>query len=117
DIEKESAWIRAMVSDKSLKIVTVANVRPVKNLEDLILAASKVVVECPSCVFVVAGHLSDPKYHQKLLTMIQELGLESHFEFLGPVKEPRRWLDVFDIGVLTSSSEGFSNTLMEYLEA
>lgn len=117
DVVNECAAIRARITGKALKVVTVANVRPVKNLEDLILAAGHVVKECPSSLFLVAGHISDPAYHRSLMAMIRDLNLESHFEFIGPVKEPRHWLGNFDIGVLTSSSEGFSNTLMEYLEA
>ena len=47
--------------------------------------------------------------------LTSELGLEDHVRFLGSVADVTKPLSLFDVGVLTSQSEGFSNSLLEYM--
>lgn len=107
----------SLLGDGALKIVLVANVRPVKRIEDLIRAIGGLRDEGLSIRGYVVGHLSDEEYVSKLGKMLDELALNEHFHFIGPVREPRLLLKFFDIGVLVSESEGLSNTIMEYLDA
>jgi len=100
-----------------INIVLVANVRPVKRIDDLIKAAKLLRDrQCPVQYYVV-GNLLDEPYVASLFTQLHDYQLEDCFHFIGSVKEPRAGLSQFDIGVLTSESEGFSNSIMEYLDA
>lgn len=102
---------------KNINIILVANVRPVKRVEDLIRAASLVAEHGYHPQYYVVGHLQSDGYTDSLRALLRQHHLEGDFHFTGPVSEPRGALERFDIGVLTSASEGFSNTLMEYLDA
>jgi L-malate glycosyltransferase len=97
------------------KVLLVANIRPIKRLDDLVAAAA-LINDC-NIEFWIAGHLSDQPYFSAIKNAISELALEHRFHFLGPVPEPRALMGQFDIGVLCSESEGLSNTLIEYLGA
>ena len=99
------------------KIVVVANVRKIKNFEDLILAIYELKKDGINVCCTVLGNILEEDYYQHLQRLIKKHELELIFDFKGAIKEPRRYLNNFDIGVLTSHSEGFSNTIMEYLAA
>lgn len=102
---------------ENVNIILVANVRPVKRIEDLVRAASLIVDHGYHPRYYVVGHLQDDSYTDSIRNLLQQHFLEEDFHFTGPLAEPRGALGRFDIGVLTSASEGFSNTLMEYLDA
>lgn len=97
------------------RVILVANVRPVKGISDLIAAAS--ILDREDVHFFVIGHVSDKKYFKELEFTIKSNGLDACFHFVGPMAEPRIVLNNFDLGVLCSQSEGFSNTLLEYIDA
>jgi glycosyltransferase involved in cell wall biosynthesis len=99
---------------RRIKVVLVANVRPIKNIEQLIEAMS---LGATRYDVHVLGHISDERYRASLESSLDERGLRARFHFEGPVAEPRAILGDYDIGVLTSHSEGLSNTLIEYLDA
>lgn len=106
---------KLQATEGAFRVILVANVRPVKGISDLITAAS--IVGRDDVHFFVIGHISDKKYFGELEATIEKNRLDSNFHFFGPVDEPRSVLESFDIGVLCSRSEGFSNTLMEYIDA
>lgn len=106
---------KLQATDGKFRVILVANVRPVKGISDLIAAAS--MLGRDDVHFFVIGHISDKEYFKKLADSIKKNNLESNFHFLGQMDEPRSVLENFDIGVLCSRSEGFSNTLMEYIDA
>lgn len=117
-VEGLSDWMpERNVKTGIVKVVLVANVRPVKRVEDLIRAASYLHNGQNQIEYYVIGHLFDPVYYESMLMLLQHYNLGDVFHFIGPVAEPRAVLSRFDIGVLTSESEGFSNTIMEYLDA
>lgn len=101
----------------TVRIILVANVRPVKRIEDLVKAAAILNNGQNRIEYYLAGNLFDAAYHESILNLLRQFNLENSFYFLGPVSEPRAILTHFDIGVLTSESEGFSNALIEYLDA
>lgn len=105
------------VNSSTIKVVLVANVRPIKSIEDVIKACAQVFDAGMPVEFYIIGHLSDVSYHEALLNLARKLGIAHSVRFLGPISEPRAYLREFDIGVLSSQSEGLSNTLMEYLDA
>jgi len=104
-------------AEGTVNVVLVANIRPVKRIEDLIMAAKHLMDGQINVEYYLIGHLSDPGYCDSLIKLLHQYNLENRFHFIGTVSEPRLSLDRFDIGVLTSESEGLSNSIMEYLDA
>lgn len=92
----------------------VANLRPVKSIDVFIRAARLVTVAIPATHFVIVGD-GDQEEALKLLT--KELGIAGDVHFLGRRTDILPLLKTFDVGVLTSSSESFSNAIVEYLAA
>ncbi len=102
--------------DQHLKqtIVMVANLRPVKSIPTLIRAAAEVVKEFPQARFRIIGEGPD---RHGLQGQITEAGLHSNFEMPGSTSDVHAGIANATMGVLTSTSEGFSNSLLEYMRA
>lgn len=96
-----------------LKLVLVANIRPVKRMQDAIRALARLRETHPDSVLYIIGD-GDSGELEKLCA---RLGLTEHVRFLGPRRDVQALLPAFDIGLICSESEGFSNTLIEYLQA
>lgn len=94
------------------KIGMVANLRKVKGPEVFVNAAKIVAEKHPDVVFQLAGNTDD--YSRQL---IEESGVANRFELKGNLDNVPRFLSELDIAVLTSHSEGLSNTLLEYMAA
>jgi glycosyltransferase involved in cell wall biosynthesis len=102
--------------DQTIQICLIANLRPVKRIEDLVRAAALVLHSVPAAKFIVVGHAPDPDYGATLQALARELGVEHAVHFLGRIENPASVLVNSDIGVLTSESEGLSNAIMEYMK-
>lgn len=96
-----------------LKLVLVANIRPVKRMQDAICALGRLRKAHPDSVLYIIGDGDQAE----LAGLCSRLGLTDHVRFLGPRRDVPDLLPAFDIGLLCSESEGFSNTLIEYLQA
>ncbi|MGX1199783.1 glycosyltransferase [Marinobacter sp. MBR-105] len=93
--------------------VIVANIRPIKRLEDAVRALGALPGEIPALHLVIIGD-GDPK---ALKATSKELGVEGRVHFLGARRDVKECLTGLDIGLLCSDSEGFSNSLVEYMQA
>lgn len=94
----------------------VANLRPVKCIDQFIKAAREVKNVCSNAYFVVVGSCAGDGIEElKLRSLTKELGLEDCLLFLGERRDVYQLLPAFDVGVLTSCSESFSNSLVEYV--
>lgn len=91
-------------------ICTVANYRPVKNLGLLVEVAKELACKYPSAAFWLAG---DGPMRKDLEDAISKYGVEKIFHLLGYRKDVGSLLNCADIFVLSSHSEGFSNSAME----
>jgi glycosyltransferase involved in cell wall biosynthesis len=103
------------ISDpSSINICLVANIRRIKRIEDL-LVATRIVADAGRRLNVyVAGEIIDQEYRSELEDYVVQLGLKDIVHWTGTLADPRTLMQKCDIGVLTSTSEGFSNTLLEY---
>lgn len=99
-----------------IKFVTlVANLRhSVKNVPMLLRAAKIVLEKQPNTHFVVAG---EGELETELREMADELGVAENVHFLGRCTDVPALLAISDICVLTSTAEGFSNSIIEYMAA
>jgi glycosyltransferase involved in cell wall biosynthesis len=129
-IEKGNASPREMLAglnlptDGSRRFVTiVANMRahfpgpnPVglKDHPTFLRAAQRVHQAIPDAAFVIAG---EGELLEETRALAAELGLSSAVFFPGRCERVAELLSVSDVCVLSSSSEGFSNSILEYMAA
>ena len=95
-------------------VVMVANLRPVKAIPTLIDAAELVAREFPRVRFRIIGE--GPDRHE-LQALVAALRLQGNVEMPGSTDDVHSRIASATIGVLTSTSEGFSNSLLEYMRA
>jgi glycosyltransferase involved in cell wall biosynthesis len=88
-----------------------ARVVPVKDLEVLIRAAG-VVCQDHKASFIVAGEAQDQQYFNDCQRLVEGLGLNDRFKFLGHV-DSLAGLHQVDIFTLSSYSEGVPYALLE----
>lgn len=91
----------------------VANPRPIKDIPTFIKACSEVSRSHPETRFVIIGG-GDQNTIEELGQLAVELGLSGKIVFTGPIHNPIAYVRNFDVGCLSSLSEGLSNTLLEY---
>jgi glycosyltransferase involved in cell wall biosynthesis len=94
---------------------TVANLnRQVKRVDLFVKAAALVAGDRPDVRFVVVG---DGPLRPSLVDLARSLGLSGRIEFVGSVTDPADLIAEFDVGVICSDSEGFSNAILEFMVA
>lgn len=91
----------------------VATVRPIKDYGTLIRAAEIVLKTRPETWFLCVGE-QQPKYRTELEQLAGRLGVADRIVWYGPVDNPLALMPCFDVAVLSSRSESFSNTVLEY---
>jgi glycosyltransferase involved in cell wall biosynthesis len=91
----------------------VANLRPIKRIEDAIRALPRVRERVPRTKLHLVG-AGDPSPYRALA---ESLGVAEHVVFFGGRSDAEDLIADFDVGVLCSESEGFSNAIIEYLRA
>lgn len=103
-------------ADRPLRFVTiVANLRErVKNQEMFLRAARTVAGRVPDAAFIIAG---EGERTRLITSMAQAFGLTDRVFFLGRCLKVPELLAVSEVCVLTSDSEGFSNSILEYMAA
>lgn len=100
--------------DDAIVVGAVANLRPVKNIELLITTAAKLAEKDKRVHLVVVGEGPNREEYQRL---IDHLGLGDRIKLVGQRQDIETCLAGFDIAVLASQSESFSNSLIEYMAA
>lgn len=90
----------------------VANLKKLKGI-DYFLRAAKIISEKHKHVlFVIIGGEYDEKLYLK---MRDRIGLREIVLFLGIQEKVENYLNAFDIAVNSSLTEGFSNSILEYM--
>lgn len=92
------------------KIITVANLVPVKGIEILIKALHR--LQNPAIQLDVLGDARDP-YAEILKQLVQELKLQDQVSFLGKSTDVRHFLAQADLYVIPSKKEGMPMALVE----
>jgi glycosyltransferase involved in cell wall biosynthesis len=101
-------------ADDHVVIGNVANLRAIKGVPVFLEAAAMVSRTNPNCRFMQVG---EGELRESIEARIDELGLRSTFLLLGRRNDVPDLLSAFDVGVLTSHAEGFSNSILEYMAA
>ena len=114
DIDRFAGAAPPDTSRDPVRIGTVANLRPIKNLDLLIRAAAELIRRHPQVRFEIAG---EGEQRGELERLISQLNLGDRVRLLGAESDVPRFLGSLDIAVLCSRSEGMSNALLEYMAA
>lgn len=91
----------------------VASMSWVKDHETFLRAARLILDRKPKTKFVLIGRMV-PGRETTIYSLISSLHLESSIVWAGELLNPIPLMKLMDIGVLSSRSEGLSNTLIEY---
>ena len=96
-------------------VTIVANMRhEVKNHPMFLQAAALVHREVPEAVFVLAG---EGELVPQLQALTAELNIQQDTFFIGRCEDVATLLFVSNVCVLSSTAEGFSNSILEYMAA
>lgn len=108
--------ILAMLGLPERRLVTiVANLQhPVKDHPTFLRAAARVRAKVPDAAFVIAG---EGKLMSTLSELAAELNLKNDVFFIGRCEKVAELLFVSDVCALSSTAEGFSNSILEYMAA
>ncbi len=114
-VEQRLAFGKALdFPPDTINVGIVANLRPVKAIDVFIRAAEIVANRCPNTRFIVVGEGPE---RERLELLTAELGIAPLVRFLGKRLDVQEILGCLDIGVLSSNSESFSNSIVEYMAA
>lgn len=89
----------------------VANIRPVKRMQDLISAFAMVKQTVSQAQLIIVGDGDNTALHQQAAS----LGVVDSVQFAGAQKDVAKFITQFDVATLTSESEGLSNAIIEYM--
>jgi L-malate glycosyltransferase len=108
--------ILEMLALPERRLVTiVANLQhPVKDHPTFLRAAARVRAEVPDAAFVIAG---EGKLMPGLRELTARLGMERDVFFVGRCEKVAELLSVSAVCALSSTAEGFSNSILEYMAA
>jgi glycosyltransferase involved in cell wall biosynthesis len=99
----------------------VANLKPIKRIDVLIGAFAIALKECPTARLLIVGGDGLSCEGGSMLVQLErqadDLGIRDHIVFAGRVGDPAPYINRFSVAVLCSESEGFSNALVEYMQA
>jgi len=96
-------------------VTIVANMRlPVKDHAMFLRMAQRVSDSIPATAFVLAG---EGELMPSIISQAAAAGLSANTFFIGACDKLAELLAVSDVCVLTSKSEGFSNSILEYMAA
>jgi len=100
------------IPEDKLVIGMVANLKKIKGIDFFMQAAKLISQKRGDVIFVVIGGEYEEEHY---LRMRNELGLKQVVQFLGIKADVRDYLNAFDLAVNSSLTEGFSNSILEYM--
>jgi len=103
-------------------IGSVMNLRPIKGARYLVEAAALVLKKHPQAQFVIVGGAAErlpamAGYIEPIMEFVKQNQMADSLHFIGNRSDVAELLLLFDIFVLPSLSEGFSNALIEAMRA
>ncbi|MGC9291338.1 MAG: glycosyltransferase [Acidobacteriaceae bacterium] len=100
------------IPDNALVYGMVSGLRPEKRAKDFLEAARLVIQAHESTHIIIVG---DGEQENELKEFVCHHHLSDRIHFVGAQTDVRPYLAVMDVGILTSVSEGLSNSVLEYL--
>lgn len=101
------------ISETAMVVGVISRFGPIKG-QDVFLNAAAKIVDDPQTHFVMVG---DGPTREAIRSLAQRLKIDNRCLFVPAQRDIRPYLAALDIAVLPSRSEGFSNSLLEYMSA
>lgn len=101
---------RAREKSGIFTIISVARLEPVKNIELALRAIKRIINDSYNVKYLILGEGSQ---RSNLESLAKRLGIADRVEFTGLKADPIPYLLTSNLFLLTSNSEGFSNSLLE----
>jgi len=119
-MKKDSEIIKGKIGIDPCRPVVglVANLRRVKGVHFLIEAASMICKKRSDVEFLIVGgnNTEESGYRREdMESLAKKLEFGQNIHFLGKRSDIPALVSIFDVGVVASLSEGFSNTILEYM--
>lgn len=111
---REDILARLGLPERRLVTILANLEHPVKDHPTFLRAAARVLAAVPDAAFIVAG---EGKLMAGLRELSLQLGLERDVFFIGRCERVAELLSVSDVCALSSTAEGFSNAILEYMAA
>jgi glycosyltransferase involved in cell wall biosynthesis len=110
------------IRDNLPLLVLVANLRPLKRIEDAVSALATLVGQkfaAPRLLIVGEDRpgIRSPSYRAELEALAERLGVADRVHFSGKLANPGEAVALADICLLCSETEGLSNVVIEYMLA
>jgi glycosyltransferase involved in cell wall biosynthesis len=103
------------LSDHERVVIMVANFIPYKGHADLLQAASLVLKQIPTAIFLLVGE--DRGIKEGLKRQALSLGILERVRFMGQRDDIPELMAASDLSVISSHEEGFSNVILESMAA
>jgi glycosyltransferase involved in cell wall biosynthesis len=84
-----------------------------KGQEDAVRALAELLRRGRNVELLLAGTVGEPEYHQSLLRLIEELGLEARVRLSGHLSDPYSAMAATDIVLVCSRQEAFARVAVE----
>ncbi|MGA7990078.1 MAG: glycosyltransferase family 4 protein [Thermoanaerobaculia bacterium] len=111
---EQSPAVDGLPGSPGSRIVCVANFRRQKDHLGLVRAMTTVVRSRPEAHLLLVGESSDRDYEGEVRNLVSAEGLDRNVSILGFRNDVAGVLHACDLGVLSSTSEGFPLALIEY---
>jgi len=102
-------------------IVSVANLRPLKRMEDAIRALAALPPDLAATRLAIVGAdrpgSNGPSHRQELQELADRLGVSDRVHLLGAIDDPMPLVQSANIAVLCSDTEGLPSSVVEYMLA
>ncbi len=121
NLSNPEARNRFGLSAEAVVFTIIANLRPLKRVEDAIAAVAGLAAGQPDWILLVAGAdrpgRRGDSHRRELEELAGELGVSDRVRFLGAVEDTDTLIAASDVGVLCSETEGMSNSLLQFMFA
>jgi glycosyltransferase involved in cell wall biosynthesis len=120
-VEKKEVLARLNLPENARFVTIVANMRAhvwrpepycLKDHPTFLRAAQRVHQSVPDAAFIIAG---EGELKDATQALARDLGIEQRTFFIGRCQDVGALLSISDVCVLSSRSEGFSNSILEYM--
>jgi L-malate glycosyltransferase len=100
------------IDDNHILVGNISGLRKIKGVQMFVDAAAQAYSTNSNLRFLLVG---DGELMPELGESIRNYGLKQIIRLVGPAEDVRPYLAAFDVAVLCSQAEGFSNSLLEYM--
>ncbi|MES2203899.1 MAG: glycosyltransferase [Pseudomonadota bacterium] len=111
--QKKTLLQKHKLAEEYFIIVTVSRITPIKNIEMMINAIFYISQLKQKKIKWLHAGLGEKHYVSALKAMIDNYKLNEYIEFIGETDEVNEYMQLSDLFILSSLSEGSSNSLLE----